>query len=200
MQRIQHLTFDENEVWSLSNNVLAFTLAQSNLTFTYNNYYTENNNPCKAYFSRDVDSNGTTETVDTTFNEYGRETGLDTTSFLGGVAYNRHGCGTTGASVTTAPVTGLSASLDTDGDGIRIYPDPVVHKLSVTLTQAAAGAVRLELWDLSGRPIVRKDVVAAPGTTELGWEDVKQTGVTPGTYILRVIGASKTYMRKIIVL
>jgi len=200
MQRIQGLTFDENEVWSLSNNVLAFTLAQSNLHFTYNDYYTKSNDPCKAYFSRDIDSNGSTETVDTTFNQYARETGLDTTSYLGGAAYNRHGCGTTGASSRTAVLSSGMASMDLTDKNIRVFPDPVVSKLSVYVTQETTGKLRLELWDLSGKPVLGKDAVAGPGTTELGWENVKQANIASGIYILRVTGPAISYTRKIVIL
>jgi|GEM_PF-950791 len=201
MNRIQHLTFDENEVSSLSNTVLAFTFAQSNLTFTYNEYYTKDNNPCAAYFARDTNGDGTAETVDTTFHQYARTTGLDTTSSLGGVAYDRHGCGTTGASSLPPVLSALTLALDNTGsNGIRVFPDPVVNKLSVYVTQDVAGKVRLELWDLSGRPVLRKEAMAAQGTTELGWNDVKQTGVAPGMYILRVAGATQNITRKIIVL
>jgi hypothetical protein len=139
MQRIQNLTSDENEVWSLSNTMLAFTFAQSNLQFTYNDYYTASNSPCTAFFPRDTDGNGSTETIDTTFNEYARETGLDTTSYLGGVAYNRHGCGTTGASSGTAALTSGVASLDAADKSIRVFPDPVVSRLSVYVTQETTG-------------------------------------------------------------
>ncbi|HVU58721.1 MAG TPA: T9SS type A sorting domain-containing protein [Puia sp.] len=200
MQRIQNLTFDENEVWSLSNTMLAFTFAQSNLHFTYNEYYTQDNNPCTAYFPRDTDGNGSTETIDTTFNQYAKETGLDTTSYLGGVAYNRHGCGTTGASARTAALTSSVASMDAADKNIRVFPDPVVNRLSVYVTLETTGKVRLELWDLSGKPVLRKDAVAGPGTTELGWDDIRRGNIASGVYILRVTGASVNYTRKIVVL
>jgi len=200
MQRIQNLTFDENEVWSLSNTMLAFTFAQSSLQFTYNDYYTQSNNPCTAYFPRDTDGNGSTETIDTTFNQYAKETGLDTTSYLGGVAYNRHGCGTTGASSRAAVLTSNVASLDAADKNILVFPDPVVSKLSVYVTQERTSKVRVELWDLSGKPVLRKEAVAGPGTTELGWEDVKRSNIVSGIYILRVTGPAINYTRKIVVL
>jgi hypothetical protein len=201
MNRIQNLTFDENEVTSLSNNVLAFVFAQSNLHFTYNEYYTKDNNPCAAYFARDLNGDGTAETVDTTFHQYARETGLDTTSTLGGVAYNRHGCGTTGAGLVPAAVSTTALALDDTADNnVRVFPDPVVNKLSVYVTQHAAGKVRLELWDLGGRPVLRKETAAPQGTTEVGWNDVKQAGIVPGVYILRVTGISQSIIRKIVVM
>jgi hypothetical protein len=200
MNRIQNLTFDENDVYSSSDNVLAFAYSQSNLTFTYNDYFTKHNNPCMAYFARDTVGNGITGKVDTTFNQYAKETGLDTTSYLGGVAYNRHGCGTSGAAIAPAAMSATSLSLDNTDNTIKVFPDPVVSKLSVYLTQPSAGSVKLELWDLSGRPVLRKETVAPAGTTELGWENVKQGNVTPGVYILRVTGASIQYTHKIVVL
>ena len=146
-------------------------------------------------------NNGTTEKVDTTFNQYAKETKLDTTSFLGGVAYNRHGCGTAGLSAVVAALNGAGLSLDNVLDGgVRVFPDPVVNKLSVYVTQASAGKVRLELWDLGGRPVLKKEVMAARGTTELGWDDVRQTGVVSGVYILRVVNDGGTVVRKVVVL
>ena len=200
MQRIQHLTFDENEIWSLSNNVLAFTFAQSALTFTYNNYYTKDNNACKAYFSLDTDSNGSTETVDTTFHEYARVTGLDTTSTLGSTAYNRHGCGTAGLAAQPQTVAAAATGLPDAENGIRVYPDPVVNTLSVEISTETAGMVRLELYDLAGRVLLRKDVFAGAGTSRTGWDDVKSLGVKPGVYILRVGGPVRNATKKILVL
>lgn len=200
MNRIQNLTFDENDVTSLSNTVLAFVFSQSNLTFTYNEYHTKDNNPCAAYFARDLNGDGTAETVDTTFHQYARETGLDTTSHLGGVAYNRHGCGTTGASLTPAVLSAGALALNTADKNIRVFPDPVVNKLSVYVTQDVAGKVRLELWDLGGRQVLRKETAAPQGTTELGWNDIKQAGVVPGVYILRVTGVSQSVTRKVVVM
>ena len=83
---------------------------------------------------------------------------------------------------------------------VRVFPDPVVNKLSVYVTQETAGKVRLELWDMGGRPVLKKEVMAAGGETELGWSDVRQTGVVAGVYILRVVSSSGTVMRKVVVL
>jgi hypothetical protein len=200
MQRIANLTFDENEIWSLSDNVLAFTFVQSALTFTYNDYYTQHNNACKAYFSLDTDGNGSTETVDTTFHEYARTTGLDTTSTLGGTAYNRHGCGTTGQA--TQPQI-LSATITTPQAGdpnIRVYPDPVVSVLSVEITTQKAGPAILELYDLAGRLLLKKEGFAAEGTSRIAWDDVKSLGIKPGVYILRITGPMQNQTKKILVL
>jgi len=36
-------------------------------------------------------------------------------------------------------------------------PDPVVNRLSVYITQQTAGPVRLELWDMGGRLLLKKE-------------------------------------------
>jgi hypothetical protein len=83
---------------------------------------------------------------------------------------------------------------------VRVFPDPVVNKLSVYVTQGVAGKVRLELWDMGGRPVLKKEVMAAGGTTDQGWDDVRQGGVVPGVYVLRVVSGGGTVMRKVVVL
>ncbi|HEX9511724.1 MAG TPA: T9SS type A sorting domain-containing protein [Puia sp.] len=198
--RIQHLTFDENDVYSSSDNVLAFAYTQSNLVYTYNNYYTKHNNPCKAYFYRDTVGNGNPAKKDTTFNQYGFETHLDTTSYLGGVAYNNRGCGIRTTQLMAGVRNGLGATVDNSGNSLSVFPDPVVSRLSVYITQPVAGPVRIELWDMSGRLLLRQEGQLSPGTTELGWDNIKQGGVTSGTYILNVISQSQHTTRKIIVL
>lgn len=187
MQRIQHLTFDENDVYSTSNNVLEFAYSQSNLTFTYNDYYTRDNNPCKAYFLRDTVGSGTSFKKDTTFNQYGSETLLDTTSFLGGVAYNRRGCGTHGSSVAGTTATGMGLRFGGDSASLYEYPNPVTNGLFVHIQTLKAGAASLELLDLSGRVLLRKDVQLAVGVNDIGWSDVRQQRLTPGVYIVQLI-------------
>jgi len=76
----------------------------------------------------------------------------------------------------------------------------VVSKLSVYITQESAGSVRLELWDIGGRPVLKKEGMAVRGTTELGWDNIRGAGVVPGVYILRVTGAAQSFSRKIVVL
>lgn len=199
MQRIQHLTFDENDVHSSSNNVLAFAYSQSSLIFTYNNYYTRDNNPCKAYFLRDTVGSGISFKRDTTFNQYGSETQLDTTSFLGGVAYDRHGCGTHTSSVTGATSTGLGLRFAGDSVGLYEYPNPVTHGLFVHIQAPAAGAASLELIDLSGRILLRKDVQLAAGSNDIGWSDVRQQRLTPGLYIVQLMTATARNTFKVMV-
>ena len=56
------------------------------------------------------------------------------------------------------------------------------------------------LKSLGGRPVLRKETAAPQGTTEVGWNDVKQAGIVPGVYILRVTGISQSIIRKIVVM
>jgi hypothetical protein len=198
--RIQNLTFDENDVYSLSDNVLAFVYSQSGLVFTYNDYYTKYNNPCKAYFYRDTTGSGSTNKLDTTFNQYAFETKLDTTSYLGGVAYNRHGCGVGAALKLPAAFNGMANSLNSFSNAISVFPDPVVSRLSIYITQPAAGVGRIELWDMNGRLLLRQEVVLSVGVNQSGWEDIKQAGIVPGMYILRVVAPGQLATRKILVL
>jgi hypothetical protein len=187
MQRIQNLTVDENDVYSTSDNVLLFAFSQSGLVFTYNDYYTKDNNPCKAYFLRDTVGNGLAFKTDTTFNQYGQETGLDTTSYLGGVAYNRHGCGTHGTAVSPSMVSALGARLGGDSASLYEYPNPVTNGLFMHIVSAAGGPASLELFDVSGRMLLRQDVQLSAGSNDIGWSNVKQSGLTPGLYIVALV-------------
>ena len=199
MQRIQNLTFDENDVYSSSNNVLEFAYSQSNLIFTYNDYYTRDNNPCKAWFLRDTVGSGTSFRKDTTFNQYGSETHLDTTSYLGGVAYNRHGCGTHTSAVTAVAATGLGARFAGDSAGLYEYPNPVTNGLFVHIPAATAGPASLELIDLTGRLLLRKDVQLAAGVNDIGWSDIRQQRLTSGLYIVQLVTATGRTTFKVMV-
>jgi hypothetical protein len=200
MNRIQHLTFDENEVYSSTDSVLAFAFTQSNLIFTYNDYFTQHNNPCKAYFFRDTVGNGFPTKKDTTFNQYGYKTGLDTTSYLGGTAYNRHGCGGAPSAVIIGPANGLALTFNDRTNAISVFPDPVVGRLSVYITQQVGGPARIELWDMSGKLLIRQEQQLSAGANQLGWEDIKQAGVVPGVYILHIVSPGQNATRKVVVL
>ena len=198
--RIQNLTFDENEVYSSSDNVLAFAFSQSGLKFTYNEYYTKHNNPCASYFYRDTVGNGYTNKIDSTFNKYGFETKLDTTSYLGGVAYNNHGCGIP-AMVAKSLANGLAATFNDDNsNSISVFPDPVVNRLSIYVTQQTGGQGRIELWDMSGKLMLKQEMQLSVGINQLGWDDIKQAGVVPGVYVLHIVAPGQNATRKILVL
>jgi len=199
MQRIQNLTFDENDVYSSSDNVLIFSFVQSGAVFTYNDYYTKHNNPCKAYFLRDTVGNGLAFKSDTTFNQYGQEMGLDTTSSLGGVAYNRHGCGTHSTALVPAGVAGSGLRLAEHPVRLYEYPNPVEHGLYVHIQGVAGGPASLELFDLSGRMVVRQDLVLSAGTNDIGWPDLKQRGVSTGLYVLQLITETGRTTVKVVV-
>jgi hypothetical protein len=200
MNRIQHLTFDENEVYSSTDSVLAFAFSQSNLTFTYNDYFTKHNNPCAAYFFRDTVGNGFSTKRDSTFNQYGQETKLDTTSYLGGVAYNRHGCGTKPSAAISVPENGLAGTFNATTNTISVFPDPVVGKLAIYITQRVAGPASIELWDMSGKLLIKQQTQLSAGVNQLGWEDIKRAGVLPGVYILHIVSPGQNATRKLVVL
>jgi len=199
MQRIQNLTVTENDVYSSSDNVLEFAFSQSSPVFTYNDYYTKDNNPCKAYFYRDTVGNGTSFKKDTTFNQYGHETGLDTTSYLGGVAYNRSGCGISGASVVRPAEAGMASSF-ADSVILGEYPNPVIHPLWVRFQTPTAGPASLQLLDISGRVLLRQDVELVAGINQIGWSDVKgQQALASGLYIVQLITTTGRTTIKVLV-
>jgi hypothetical protein len=193
INHIQDLTFDQNEIWSLTDTVNAFEYSQGKLIFTNNKYFTKHNDPCNAWF---ID--GPRGRVYNSFNQYVHTMGLDSTSFLGNIAYNPNGCGIT-AAMKPALTTTSPATLKLSPESVRIFPDPVEHKLTVTLTAGAAGSVRLEIYDMSGRLLLKQEAVLAQGVNVLGWEDLKQAGILSGTYILRIAGAAGSITHKLLV-
>jgi hypothetical protein len=199
MQRIQNLTVDENDVYSSSDNVLEFAFSQSGLVFTYNDYYTHDNNPCKAYFYRDTVGSGTSFKKDTTFNQYGSETGLDTTSYLGGVIYNRHGCGTHGTALASQADAATGARFGQDSASLYEYPNPVTNGLYVHIVSVSGGPASLELFDMAGRLLLRQDVQLAAGANDTGWPDVKQQGLVSGVYILELLTPTGRMTTKVLV-
>jgi parallel beta-helix repeat protein len=94
VNRAENITFEENEITSLSDIMSAFVFGQTGLVFRYNEYFTASNDPCNVYFVRDTTNDGVPDVFYNTFHMYAKKMNIDKTSTLGGVAYNASGCGT----------------------------------------------------------------------------------------------------------
>ena len=77
-------------------------------------------------------------------------------------------------------------------DGLRIEPNPVHSAATVRLPQDICSA-RIELYDITGQ-LVR--VAPAAGRTEI---TLDRAGLASGVYLLRVIGADRSLVRKVVV-
>lgn len=189
VNRAENITFEENEVTSLSTAVMAFVYGQTGLVFRYNEYFTPGNDPCNAYFARDTTADGVPDVYYSTFHQYAKKMNLDRQSTLGGVAYNSSGCGT--ALLSTPP---QEARLE-----ISTFPNPVTERLSVRIKQVKAGQVQLSLFDLSGKLVMSQSKFLAEGTQILGWSNLKQQHVVPGVYLLHVTSNDKKEVIKVLV-
>jgi hypothetical protein len=143
--------------------------------------------------------NGTSFKTDTTFNQYGSETGLDTTSYLGGVAYNRSGCGTHGAAVTPAADAATGTRFGQDSVSLYEYPNPVTSGLYVHIQCLSGGPASLELFDITGRLLLRQDVQLTAGVNDIGWPDVKQQGLASGVYVLQLVTTTERMTTKVVI-
>lgn len=185
--RLQNSTFEENTIESLSNIVLGFYLTQSGLTFRYNEYYVISEDACQAIFVRDNNNDGgiitPTDDIFTTFHQYGLQTGYDHTSSCEGQNYSVTGCGTSGLGGSNM-VTGIAEAEMLQK--IAVYPNPIVNNLLVRIGMKEKGAVKLELFDIAGRVLLTRQQQLATGNHTLGWDNIRQQGVTTGVYLLKV--------------
>ncbi|NII26994.1 T9SS type A sorting domain-containing protein [Pseudoflavitalea sp. X16] len=185
--RLQNSTFEENTIESLSNIVLGFYLTQSGLTFRYNEYYVISEDACQAIFVRDNNNDGgivtPTDDIFTTFHQYGLQTGYDHTSSCEGQNYSATGCGTSGLGGSNM-VTGIVEAEMLQK--IAVYPNPVVNNLTVRIGMKGKGTVKLELFDIAGRLLLTRQQQLAAGNYTLGWDNIRQQGVTTGVYLLKV--------------
>jgi parallel beta-helix repeat protein len=191
VNRLQNSTFEENEIYSLSNIVLGLYYTNSGLTFRYNEYYVLSEDACQAIFVRDMNNDGSialpADSIFFTFHRYGQQTGLDHTSSCEGQNYSSSGCGTIPNALTHNPATLPIGRINDDVSGFRIsaYPNPVVSNLAVRLGMKTEGTVKMELFDVSGKRIVSRQNKLGAGIQTLQWNNIKQ-GVSSGVYILKV--------------
>ncbi|MBO9633332.1 MAG: T9SS type A sorting domain-containing protein, partial [Chitinophagaceae bacterium] len=189
INRAENITFEENEITSLSNIMSAFVFGQSGLIFRYNEYYTASNDPCNVYFVRDTTNDGVADVFYNTFHMYAKKMNLDRTSTLGGVAYNSSGCGT--SSLATPAKDGTIQ--------VSTFPNPASDQLSVRIQQPATGMVQLSLFDLSGRLMLTQSKQVPAGAQLLGWNNLKQYQLLPGVYFLHVRTNGKKEVLKVLV-
>ncbi len=103
MNRAENITFEENEITSLSDIMSAYVFGQTGLVFRYNEYFTASNDPCNVYFVRDTTNDGVPDVFYNTFHMYAKKMNIDKTSTLGGrglqcirLRYCAAGCGSEG--------------------------------------------------------------------------------------------------------
>jgi hypothetical protein len=95
--------------------------------------------------------------------------------------------------------SGLGARFTDDSTSLYEYPNPVTHGLYVHIQSPEGGPASLELFDVSGRMLLRQDVRLNAGANDIGWTDVKQQGMATGVYILQLVTLKGRTTVKVIV-
>jgi hypothetical protein len=189
VNRAENITFEENEITSLSDIMSAFVFGQTGLVFRYNEYFTASNDPCNVYFVRDTTNDGVPDVFYNTFHLYAKKMNIDKTSTLGGVAYNASGCGT----------ALLAAAPKEEPLQVSSFPNPVTDRLAVRIQQSKAGPVQVSLYDLSGRLVMTQIKQLPAGVQFMGWNNIKQQQLIPGVYLLHVKSNDKKEVLKVLV-
>lgn len=79
------------------------------------------------------------------------------------------------------PVGNINVGMDgPDGTELSIYPIPVHDRLTLNLPTEVQGMVSIEVFDLSGRNVLKRRMQAAPALNLSGLQ------LTPATYVLRL--------------
>ncbi len=85
----------------------------------------------------------------------------------------------------------LSNENITNGQAIRVYPNPTDYLVNIDLSQLPAGEYRLELLDISAKLIFQKIIQGNIDQIDLG-------NLAGGSYLLRVTGEQRTETFKIV--
>lgn len=79
---------------------------------------------------------------------------------------------------------------------VAYYPNPFADNISISLSNAAQGTVRVIMMDLSGRVVKAASYEAAAGSNSFAVTDLNQ--LTPGIYVLQVQTATEQFQYKVI--
>jgi hypothetical protein len=198
--RLRYSMFKQNTIESLSNIVLGLYLTQTTDTLWYNTYYVISGDACQAIFVQDKNNDGSivqpTDSIYFNFHQYAKRTGYDQNSECEGQAYSPSGCGTPPVAFTDElPVAELTAGKI----NVTAFPNPVVNDLLIKLSVQKAGTVNIQLIDLSGRIVLQRQLQLVPGSQQLSVKAIRQQGITPGVYVLKVTTAEELKAIKIAV-
>lgn len=186
--RLRNSMFKQNTIESLSNIVLGLYLTQTTDTLWYNTYYVISGDACQATFVQDKNNDGVialpADSIYFSFHQYAKKTGYDQNSSCEGQSYNPNGCGTTALMALRLPAPEIIA--DENKVEIISFPNPVVNDLFVKLSLQNSGAVRMQMFDLSGRAVLQQQEQLSQGTHQLTVRGIKQKGLASGVYLLKL--------------
>jgi hypothetical protein len=79
---------------------------------------------------------------------------------------------------------------------VSYYPNPFAGNISISLANATAGVVRVQMMDLSGRVVKTAAFEAAAGSNSFAVNDLDQ--LVPGIYILQVQAGTEQFQYKVV--
>jgi len=90
--------------------------------------------------------------------------------------------------------TGISNGADIS-TSLQVFPNPATDLVQLHFTAAAGTNIRVQLFDLTGRPVREsREISAAPGMNEIR---LGTDGLASGMYLLRINAGSEAINRKI---
>lgn len=127
-----------------------------------------------------------------------KKSGYDQTSSCEGQSYNPNGCGTT-TSAFRGAATFEEIITNNSKIAITAFPNPVVNNLFVKLSLQNSGTVSVQMIDLSGRVVLNQQQQLMQGVHQLIVKGIKQQGITPGVYLLKITTADEIKTAKVVV-
>jgi hypothetical protein len=187
--RLRNSKFEQNTVESLSDFVLGLFLTQTADTLRFNTYFVISEDACKAIFLQDKNNDGSigapTDSIFRTFHQYAKKSGYDQSSSCEGQNYNANGCGTTAVANNSIRTFGVDLT-GASSAKVAVYPNPVVNDLLIQLNVQNSKPVGIQLVDISGRLVLNQQLQLSRGMQQITIKGVKQKGITPGIYMLRI--------------
>ncbi len=80
-----------------------------------------------------------------------------------------------------------------------VFPNPVVNQLTIRITQKQRAQQTIEVMDMGGRLIIRKQVQTEAGINNISINNLKGAGFTSGVYIVNLSTGKETRTFKIVV-
>lgn len=79
-----------------------------------------------------------------------------------------------------------------------LYPNPVVDHFNISISRKESGTSIIELVDMAGRLLIRKVVPVQKGVNPITVNNLRNAGLTKGTYIVRMKNGNEMKVFKVI--
>lgn len=94
----------------------------------------------------------------------------------------------------TGKAAGLGLSSNTLLSEIRLYPNPAINQVNISLNPASAEPGEIQLYDISGRTIMRKSM--DPGSSLVSLD---VSGLGSGIYFIRISSSDGSVSKKVMI-